>query len=93
MHPIDPLANFLLVISVVDREHWGWVGEGKEAIDWIASDAGGGGVWVVEFGVIGFEGFEFFEELVELGVGHDLGIARVVGGIGAAQEGAEFFDS
>jgi len=39
-----------------------------------------------------FEGLEFFEELVELGVGHEFRIAGVVGGIGAAQKGAEFFD-
>jgi len=84
VHAVDPLRDFLFVIGVVDREHRGWVGEGGEAFDGVAADAGGGGVWVVEFWVIGFEVFEFFEEMVELGIGHELWIARVVGGIGAA---------
>lgn len=69
------------------------MGEGGEAVDGVAADAGGGRVGVVEFGVVALECFEFFEEVVELGVGHDLGIAGVVGGVGAAEEGAEFFDS
>ncbi len=92
VHAIDPLAEFLLVVGVVDREHGGWVWEGVEAFDGAASDAGGGGVWVLEFWVGLFEGLEFFEFLVEFGVGHEFLVACVVGGVGAGEEGAEVFD-
>jgi len=92
VHSGDPLGDFVLVVGVVDGEHGCWVWEGFEAGDGVAADAGGGGVWVVEFWVGRFEGLEFFEFVVKLGVGHEFLIAGVVGGVGAGEEGAEDFD-
>jgi len=42
VHSVDPLFDFLLVVGVVDGEHWDGVGECGEASDGFASDAGGG---------------------------------------------------
>ena len=55
--------------DVVDAEHRDGVADLLEALDGRAADALGGGVRVVEFGVLVFEVFEFAEELVVLGVG------------------------
>jgi hypothetical protein len=79
--------------DVVDAEHGDGVGDFLEAVDGFAADAEGGGVGVVELGVLFFEGFEFAEEGVVFGVG-DFGCGLgVVEAVVAIEFGAEVADS
>lgn len=86
----DPVSDFLLVVGVVDGEHRDSVWEGYEPGDWGAADADGGGVWIGEFWVGLFEGCQFSEEGIELGVGHEGGGVGVVGGVGSFKEQTKF---
>jgi hypothetical protein len=69
------------------------MGDLGEAIDGFAADALGGAVGVVEFGVFGFEGCEFGEELVEFEIRHEGRGIDVVGAIGAGEEISEVVDA
>ena len=89
----DPGGDFLLVVGVVDGKHGDAVGEGGEAWDWGAADAGGGGVGVGEVWVGFFEGGEFGEEAIKLCVRDERICVGVVGGIGAFEQGSEFVDA
>lgn len=88
-----PLADARLVIRVVDAQHREGVADGGEALDGLATDARGWAVGVGELGVFGFEGCEFGEELVELGIGHDGVRVGVIRAVGAGQKVAELGDS
>lgn len=85
-----PLAQFRLVVGVVDGEHGLGVRDGPEALDRLAPDPLGGAVRVGEFGVGGLEVGEFAEEAVELGVRHDGSRVDVVRAVGAFEEVSKF---
>ncbi len=77
MHAALPVAQFVLAVGVVEREHGRGVRRFDEAFARLAADALGGRVGRDQFRMFGFELLQLNHELVEFGVG-DFGIVENV---------------
>jgi hypothetical protein len=93
LDPAKPLTQPGFVVGVVDAEHRQGVADLCEAIDGRAADALCGAVLAVEFRVLGFEGAQFAEQRIELGVRHDRLGVDVVGPIRTIEQRAQLGDA
>ena len=69
-HAIEKVAELLLAVGVVEALHSHGVGDGAEGVEGCATDFTGGGIFIREFGMCGFEIEEFAVEAVVSGVGN-----------------------
>ena len=77
VHAALPVAQFVLAVGVVERQHGRRVRRFDESLARLAADALRGGVGRDQFGMFGFELLQLDHELVEFGVG-DFGIVENV---------------
>ena len=73
-----PVAQFVLAVGVVERQHGRGVRRFEESFARLAADALGGRIGSDQFGMFGFELLQLDHELVELGVCDFGGVEDVV---------------